>query len=262
MLRCSRFLPALIIAFVYACVAPISILAKMHSAGWHWVWNDTVYGFFMLMVFPFAVAVFSCAVDVSLITRAVTNLSKITVPVLIFAIMIALLPNGIHKDSLDPHRVSQPYMFRDASKIAELDAIHERAFASKDFGKETTAYRLAASDTKALSQAMERVFFVCNFINVGFAIAVFCYILLVSIEGKIGADVCNHLIFVLVAMAVWFPCRAYADWYINLTDLSWLPNYAAAAVLGVLFIGAGVILALRMVEGSLYHRFAVPGGCY
>jgi hypothetical protein len=50
MLRCSRFLPALILSFGYACIVPVSILVKMHSAGWHWIWNDTAYGFSMLLV--------------------------------------------------------------------------------------------------------------------------------------------------------------------------------------------------------------------
>jgi hypothetical protein len=259
MLRCSRFLPALIIAFVYASIAPISILARMRGAGWHWIWNDTVFGFFMLLVFPFAVAVFSCVVDVSLLKRAITRLSKLTVPVFIFCVMVAILPKGIHQDLVDTHRVNQPFMFRGTPKMAELDSVHERAFATRDFAKETAEYRaLAAGDESKLSPIMVKIFFLCNFVNVGFAISVFCYILLVSVEGQIGADECNHLIFVLVAMSVWFPCRAYADWYINLTDMSWVSTYAGAAVLAILFIGAAVILALRMVEGSLYHRFAVP----
>ena len=259
MLRCSRFLPALAVAFAYACIVPISMLARMHGAAWHWIWNDTVFGFFMLLVFPFAVAVFTCVVDLGLLKNAVTQLSKLTVAVFIFAVMIAVLPKGIHQDLVDQHRLNQPYMFRDSAKMAQLDSIHEHAFASGDFARDTEEYRrLAAGDESKLSPTMVKIFFVANFINVGFAITVFCYILLVSVEGRIGAAVCNHLIFVLVAMAVWFPCRAYADWYINLDDMSWVSSYAAAAVLAALFFGAAVILALRMVEGSLYHRFAVP----
>src|SRR5271169_427564 len=53
-------------------------------------------------------------------------------------------------------------------------------------------------------------------------------------------------------------CRAYAEWYMNLTDTSWISTYAAAWVLAFLLVGASAILALRMVEGALYHRFALP----
>ena len=64
----------------------------------------------------------------------------------------------------------------------------------------------------------------------------------------------------LPALIATFPCRAYADWFINLTDFSWISTYAAAWVLVGLFVVAAVILALRMNEGSLYHRFVLPTG--
>jgi hypothetical protein len=82
---------------------------------------------------------------------------------------------------------------------------------------------------------------------------------LVSVAGKVGTDVCNHLVFVLAA-AVWFPSRGYADWFINLGDFTWISTYQAAAVMLFLFTIGCIILALRMVEGTLYHRFVLPAG--
>jgi len=233
----------------------------MRSAGWRWVWNETAFGFFMLLIFPFAVAVFSCVVDVDLVKRAFTRWSKLTIPLLIFAVMIFVLPRGVYLDMMDSNRVRQPFMFRGADKMNELNKIHIEGFRSKDFSKAAQDYRKAATTGNTeLSATMETIFLVSNALNVSFGIVVFCYILLAAVAGKIGADICNHLVFVLMAMAVWFPSRAYADWFINLTDFSWISTYAAAWVLVGLFVVAAVILALRMNEGSLYHRFVLPTG--
>lgn len=265
MVRCSRFLPALVIAFVYATIAPISILLRMGSSGWPWIINDAAFGFFMMVMFPFAVAVFSCVVDINLIRRALSELSPLTFPLILFGVMLIVLPRGVYLDLLDVNRLRQPYMFTDAAKVRELAALHAQAFKSKDLSKdlpkavEQYKDREKAGDMR-LSPAMAAVFFFSNLVNVAFSITVFCYIVLASVAGKIGADVCNHLVFVLAALGVWFPCRAYADWFINLNDFSWIASYAAAAVLLVLFIVGALVLALRMNEGSLYHRFVVPTG--
>jgi hypothetical protein len=268
MLRCSRFLPALIITFAYACIVPASILVRMHSAGWRWIWNDPAFGFFMVLVFPFAVAVFSCVVDTELLKRSVTHFSTLTIPVILFGIMLLVMPRMVYLDLKDVHplrsevhRLPQPYMYLDAVKMMELNSFHEHAFATNDLAKAAAEYKVQSSaGNNKFSPTMLVFFFVCNFINVGFGVALFCYILLVSVAGKIGADVCNHLVFVLAAGAVWFPARAYADWFINLGDFSWISTYQAAAVMAVLFIVGSIILALRMVEGSLYHRFVLPAG--
>jgi hypothetical protein len=269
MVRCSRFLPALLITFAYAWIIPVAILLRMHSAGWQWISNDFAFGFFMLLVFPFAVAVFSCAVDVNLLKRAITPpLTKITIPVAIFVIMLFMMPRMVYRDLRDVncrnlaiHRVQQPYMYQDATKMKQLGQLHEQAFRSSDLQKASEAYRAKTCEgNNNDSTAMLVIFFICNFMNVGFGVTVFCYILLVSVEGQIGTTVCNHLVFVLAALAVWFPSRVYADWYINLGDLSWIPKYQAAAVISLLFIAGSVILALRMVEGTLYHRFALAAG--
>lgn len=268
MLRCSRFLPALLMAFAYALIVPLSILARLRSAGWRWIWNDTAFGFFMLVVFSFAVAVFSCVVDIELLKQSVRQVSKLTIPVALFVIMLAVMPRMVYLDLLDVHalkpevhRLPQPYMYQDENKMRELNAFHEQAFKSSDLAKAAAEYhKLSAAGNTKPSSTMLAIFFACNFINVGFGVAVFCYILLVSVAGKVGAHVCNHLVFVLAAMAVWFPARAYADWFINLGDFSWISTYQAAAVIIVLFVVGSVILALRMVEGTLYHRFVIPAG--
>jgi hypothetical protein len=268
MLRCSRFLPALLIAFGYALIVPVSILVRMRWAGWRWIWNDTAFGFFMVVVFPFAVAVFSCVVDTELLKQAITHVSKLTIPVAIFVIMLGVMPRMVYLDLLDVHtlkpdvhRSPQPYMYEDANKMRDLNTFHAQAFKANDLTKAAAEYqaRSVAGDNK-YSSTMLVIFFICNFINVGFGVAVFCYILLVSVAGKVGADACNHLVFVLAALAVWFPSRAYADWFINLGNFSWISTYQAAAVIIVLFAVGAIILAIRMVEGSLYHRFVLPAG--
>jgi hypothetical protein len=259
MVRCRRFLPALFIAFGYATIVPIAILVRMGAAGWRWVLNDTAFGFFMLLVFPFAVAVFSCVVDAELIKRSFMGWSRVTFALLLFFLMIAVLTRGVYLDFVDSNRVRQPYMFRDSSKMMELATLHAEAFQTKEFSKDAAKYRdIAKTGDVALQRAMATVFLISNFVNVSFSITVFCYILLLSLSGRIGAGICNHLVFVLAAMAMWFPARAYADWFINLTDFSWISTYAAAWVLLVLFVVGAFVLALRMNEGSLYHRFVVP----
>lgn len=268
MLRCTRFLPALLIAFAYALIAPLSILARMHSRGWRWIWNDTAFGFFMVVVFPFAVAVFSCVVDVDLLKQSVARVSKLTIPVAIFVVMIGVMPRMVYLDLKDVHalkpevhRLPQPYMYRDAKKMMDLDAAHERAFLSSDLAKAAAEYKtLSSAASRDFSPAMFTIFFACNFINVAFGVALFCYILLVSVAGKVGSDACNHLVFVLAAAAVWFPARGYADWFINVGDFSWISTYQAAAVMLFLFTVGCILLALRMVEGTLYHRFVLPAG--
>src|SRR5262249_28511864 len=100
-----------------------------------------------------------------------------------------------------------------------------------------------------------------NFINVGVGVAVFCYILLLALlPAPIDEKTCNHLVFVLAAFAVWLPCRAYAEWYMNLADAGWVNTYQAAWVIVLLLAIACVILALKMVPGTLYHRFVIPTG--
>jgi hypothetical protein len=66
--------------------------------------------------------------------------------------------------------------------------------------------------------------------------------------------------FVISTLAVWFPCRAYEDWYINLSDVSWIATYQAAWILLVLLVAASVMLAAKMVEGTLYHRYVIVAG--
>lgn len=265
MVRCSRFLPALALAFAYSSIAPISILVRMGASGWRWILNDTAFGFFMLIVFPFAVAVFSCVVDVRLIKRSFNGLSVLSFPLVLFVVMLGVLPWGVYLDLVDAptagetHRIRQPYMFQDTAKMRELVDLHSKGFESKDLPKAAAEYkeRATAGDMN-WPRAMFVIFFVSNYVNVAFGIAVFCYIVLASVAGRIGADVCNHLVFVLAASAVWFPCRMYADWFINLSDFSWIASYAAAWILLVLFVVCAFVLALRMNEGSLYHRFVIP----
>jgi hypothetical protein len=149
-------------------------------------------------------------------------------------------------------------MFQDPAKVLAVANLHDQIFANRSFESGGQSYRQEVSGTSDLSHPMVCLFLACNFINVGFGVVVFCYILLCSIDGKIEETPCNHLIFVITALAIWFPCRAYADWYMNLTDTSWISTYAAAWVLAFLLVGASAILALRMVDGTLYHRFALP----
>ena len=260
MLRCSRFIPALLIAFVYALIVPLSILARMGRAGWPWVWNETAFGFFMVVVFPFAVAVFCCVVRLDLLKRAVMRFSNLSMPVILFAIMLIFLCIGVKADFYGPGRTRQPYVLRDATSMQELAALHDQIFRDKNFGTGWKIYNDRILNLP-LSSKMSLLMETCNFINVGVGIAIFCYILLLGINPEpINEKICNHLVFVLAAFAVWFPCRAYAEWYINLSDTSWIRTYQAAwVILGLLFVGC-IILALKMTPGSLYHRFVIPGG--
>lgn len=257
--NCKRFIPALFITFGYSCLVPFAIRIRMGTQGWHWIWNDLAFGFFMVCVFPFAVAVFCCIVEPSLIRKGCSLKSRQGMALLIFVVMVVVVGRGVFVDFNDQSRVRQPYMFKDAAKMNTLARIHDQAFSTRDFSVSTQLYRKAAVGSRGdLSTPMVWLFLICNFINVGFAVLVFCYILLAAVDGRIAERTCNHLVFVLTSLAVWFPCRAYADWHMNLTDMSWVANYAAAWVLAALLLAACLIIALRMVEGTLYHRFVIP----
>ncbi len=51
LVSCSRFKPVLIIAFFYACLAPLVIWLRMRSAAFYWIGNETAFCFFMLSFF-------------------------------------------------------------------------------------------------------------------------------------------------------------------------------------------------------------------
>lgn len=260
MLKCSRFAPALTVTFLYAVIVPLSILIRMGRAGWPWVWNETAFGFFMVLVFPFAVAVFCCVFRMDLVKRAVTRPSKLNIPVILFGVMLFLVFRGLGPDFNDPARVRQPYLFSDPAKVQEFAALHDKVFEDRDFGSGREVYK-NETYRLPLSPPMKRLFIVCNFINVGFGVMVFCYILLLALVPEpIDEKSCNHLVFGIASLATWFPCRAYAEWYMNLSDTSWINTYQAAWVLVFLLLVACVILAIKMTSGSLYHRFVIPIG--
>jgi hypothetical protein len=258
--KCSRFVPALIVTFAYALIVPISILVRMGRTGWPWVWNETAFGFFMVLVFPFAAAVFCCVIRTDLLKRAVMPFSRLNIPAVLFVAMLLLVLQGLGTDFNDPNRLRQPYLLSGPAKVQEFAALHDKIFQDRDFGAGREIYKNETSSLP-LSHTMRRLFEICNFVDVGFGVTVFCYILLLALlPEQIDEKSCNHLVFVLACLAVWFPCRAYAEWYMNLSDTSWINTYQAAWVLAFLLVVACVILAIKMTTGSLYHRFVLPAG--
>jgi hypothetical protein len=275
----SRFLPTLVITFLYACIVPAAIRLRMGHQGWHWIWNDLAFGFFMMGVLPFAAAIFACLVDLSLLRKALIVKSKQFVVLCIYAFMMVLVSFGVYSDMMnecknaEQCRVRQPYMFKDVVKMNRLAELHDQTFKTDAFDTGVAEYRKASLSNKSdLSSAMFWLFIVCNFLNVGFAVTVFCYILLASVDEvdeladgtskykQIDDRTANHLVYVITALAIWFPCRAYSDWYMNLNHMSWLSSYAAAWVLFALLVAACIVLAVRMVDGTLFHKFAIPAG--
>ena len=256
----THSIPALLTAFVYSLVVPACIIIRLGGLGWHWILNEPAFGVFMVVVFPFAFAVFSCIVNIDLLRSAVTSLSRLSIPVILCGAMLFLLVPGIRDDTNGPGRGRQPYMLKDPAKMREFAAFHDRIFQERNFDAQRQLYQRTIASIP-LSPAMKAVFMISNFINVGFGVAVFCYILLLAVSpAQIEEKTCNHLVFVLAAMAIWFPCRAYAEWYMNLSDTSWIHTYQAAWILAVLLVVACVVLALKMANGSLYHRFVIPAG--
>jgi hypothetical protein len=257
---CQRFVPILVGGFLYALIVPIAILARMGSGGWHWIWNDPAFGFFMVAVFPFSVAVFSCIVDTELLYNSVNHVSRLNVAPVLYLIMLVVLIRGVYLDFYDEHRLRQPYMLADSSKMMEMAALHDHAFDTKDFESGHKSYENGVRNG-ALSKPMTRLYMISNFFNVVFGVSVFCYLFLLTLKPeKIGERTCNHLVFVISTLAVWFPCRAYADWYINLSDVSWIGTYQAAWILLILLVAGCIMLAAKMVEGTLYHRYVIVAG--
>ena len=277
----SRFFPALIASFLYACIVPAAIRLRMGPQGWHWIWNDPAFGFFMVLVFPFAAAIFACLIDLSLVQKTLKLKSKHFVVLCIYSLMLVFVGYGAYLDmvnqcsDMNQCRVRQPYMFKDAAKMNRLAQLHDQTFKSGTFDIGVVEYRKASVSNKDdLSPTMFWIFIVCNFVNVAFAVSVFCYILLASIDEivdpatnqlkpkEIDDRTANHLVYVITAFAIWFPCRAYADWYMNLNHMSWMATYEAAWVLLFLLFMACVILAIKMVEGTLFHKFVVPASAF
>jgi len=257
---CKRFVPILVAVFFYALIVPIAIHARMGSVGWHWIWNDPAFGFFMVAVFPFSVAVFSCVVDTELLRNSVNHLSHLNVGPVLYLIMLVVLIRGVYLDFYDVHRLRQPYLLADRSKMMEMAMLHDKVFDTKDFESGRKLYADGLRNA-ALSRSMSRLYMVSNFFNVVFGVSVFCYLFLLTLKPeRIGERTCNHLVFVISTLAVWFPCRAYADWYINLSDISWIGTYQAAWILLILLVAGCIMLAAKMVEGTLYHRYVLVAG--
>jgi hypothetical protein len=157
--------------------------------------------------------------------------------------------------------VRQPYMLAEAQKMKGAAALHDTIFQNRQFDERHISEYKRATAGLPLSRPMSYLFMTCNFINVGFAVSVFCYIFLLILRPeKIGEATSNHLVFVLSVSAIWFPCRAYAEWYMNLRDTAWIGTYAAYWVLLVLLAVACIMLAIKMVQGTLYQRYVVPVG--
>jgi hypothetical protein len=268
MVTCSRFRPALLIAGLYGALVPAAILIRLGKAGWHWVWNEPAFGFFMVIVFPFAVAVFSCIVQPEFLREAVARTSWLNLAPLLYAGMLVVLSRGVYLDLNDPSfsgptptRLRQPYMLAGAQEMRDVAALHDKIFTIRQFDEShISEYRRRVAGLP-LSRPMSYLFMACNFINVGFGISVFSYIFLLTLRPeKIGETTCNHLVYVLSVSAIWFPCRAYAEWYMNLRDTSWIGTYAAYWVILALLAAACVMLAIKMVQGTLYQRYVVPVG--
>jgi hypothetical protein len=282
MVLCSRFKPALLITFLYACLAPLTILLRMRGAAFYWIGNETAFCFFMLFVFPFAVAVFSCAFQVQLFAEAVRTRSQRIMPIAAFVIALCLLSVGVKDDMWPPpttvnqvQRLRQPYMVRDAKLMWQLHSIHRSAFATNDLDNGKRQYvsllrqNLAANSADpSLSMPMVAAFELFNFINVGFGVLVLCYIIFLAIpvapspgqpvSDKIDERVTNHLIFVVTALFLWIPCRIYADWHMNFATFDWWSSYTALLTIVIGLVACCFVLGFNMASGSLYKRFVVP----
>ena len=136
LVSCARFKPTLIIAFFYACLAPLTIWLRMRSGAFYWIGNDTAFCFFMLFIFPFAVSVFACVFQPFLLMEALKTRSRRLIPMAVFAIGLCVLGQGVKDDMSPPvgsptqvQRLRQPYMVRDDALMWQLDKIHRSAFA-------------------------------------------------------------------------------------------------------------------------------------
>ncbi len=275
MIDCTRFVRTIFVAFAYACLEPLLIIIIMGSAGWYWILNDTAFGFFMMFVFPFAIAAFACVFDPSVVKGAIRPFSRRTVPIIVFGLLMAVLARGVHNDIkqtltlADGQRLPQAYMFRDSAIRTQLNSVYAQAFKSHQLNSGLAEYRKVLSHNPPPSTLMIGAISIFNFINAGCGVAVFCYVWLLATplrgpdglrQEKIPPDVTNHLIFTITAFAVWFPCRAYADWHMNFGTVDWLRSYTAAIVLAVMLLACCFIVGFNMAAGSLYARFVAPVG--
>ena len=282
MVVCSRFKPVLLITFVYACLAPLTIWLRMRSSAFYWIGNETAFCFFMPFIFPFAVAVFACAFQPQLLLDALRTRSNRVVPIAVFVIALFLHGVGVLQDMNPPasavnevQRLRQPYMVRDAGLMWRLDSIHRTAFATNSLTNGRQLYTTLLREHRAANQAdpvllkpTVAAFDLFNFINVGFGILLFCYVIFLAIpveravglpvSDKIDEPVTNHLIFVVTALFLWIPCRIYADWHMNFGTFDWWSSYTALFIIVIGLVACCFVLGFNMASGSLYKRFVIP----
>jgi hypothetical protein len=286
LVSCSRFKPTLIIAFFYACLAPLTIWLRMRSASFYWIGNETAFCFFMLFIFPFAVSAFACVFQPFLLVEAFRIRSRRLIPMVAFVIGLCVLGQGVKNDmssavasATQVQRLRQPYMVRDKALMWQLNTIHRTAFADNSMTTSKQQYvslliqrRNPGQSDPPLSIPMVAAFEFFNFVNVGFGVLLLCYIIFLAIpvssgnnqptSGKIDETVTNHLTFVITALFLWIPCRVYADWHMNFGNFDWWSSYTALLVIGIGLCACCFVLGFNMVSGSLYSHFVVPVGAF
>jgi hypothetical protein len=278
MVSCSRFKPALIVAFFYACLAPLAIWLRMRSASFYWIGNETAFCFFMLFIFPFAVSVFACVFQPSLLVEALRTRSGRLMPMVAFAIGLCVLGLGVKNDmsatlasATHVQRLRPPYMVRDKALMWQLNTIHRTAFAENDMTAGKQQYVSLLMQHSAPRQAdpplsipMVAAFEFFNFVNVGFGVLLLCYIIFLAIPVSSG----NHqpasgkIDETITALFLWFPCRVYADWHMNFATFNWWSSYTALLVIVIGLCACCFVLGFNMVSGSLYTHFVVPAGAF
>lgn len=205
LVSCWRFKPALIIVFLYACPAPLTIWLRMRSASFYWIGNETAFCFFMLFIFPFAVAVFACVFQPFLLVEALRTRSRRLIPMAVFVIGLCVHGLAVNSDmwptnmaSTQVQRLRQPYMVRDKVLMGQLDATHKAAFAANSVpsminGKQQyvsllTQNAVPGKSEPLLSIPMVIAFEFFNFVNVGFGILLLCYIIFLAIPAPVDSQ--------------------------------------------------------------------------
>jgi hypothetical protein len=243
------------------CLVPAGILASMGGRGWRWLANDPTYSLWCLLLLPLAVASFSCHFDETVLRAALRDPNWGLALCGLAAFGIIGIGIVTWEDVTDPRRPAPPYYFSGRAN-EQLDQLHQYIFSfnqsnnqtenkgkpAADIDKERRALR---EEYDALARAGGEKTVVYSILaaadcwNAGFVVFVIWYLIAQRAITRGRLDLLNnrHLLFIAVILSLWFPFRAYSEWFIRFGSLAALAEYQVMIVCGaLLIIGVSVMV--------------------
>jgi hypothetical protein len=221
----------------------------MGAAGWKWIVNDPAYTFFCIFLLPFVAAAFSCRIEISFLKRL---LRPSGLSVLLWVILGIGVSSAVVYAFRDVARPPvPPFMFADERRTG-LDALHEQILSmvfhedSEEQRKEQEdAYRKIATGNGTMAKsASYYTIALTSALNGMFVVFIGWYLFCEAMILGRQAVNDDHVTFIITVLALWFPCRAYAEWYRDFGSMRWMENYDIFWVLAMLLVMMILVLKL------------------